>query len=354
MSICPRPLVLLLAASTAALLGCGAGSGTQPASTGPATSPAAVASPNPGPSVPGSPGPGSFPPAVPFRFGSPEPAITTALAGLPDEKYVNPGAVIVAPDGTLHLYANVFTAWPGPVQVVHFTSSDGLAWSRVGAVPALSSASLGFADPGSDVSGGLVLADGTWVVILESVRFSGPWDLYEATAPGPDGPWTVGSTPIVSAGSDGSMDSLRWPTIVAGGPGYLLYYGVIPAGTSRGVVALATSKNGRSWDRRPDPILIPDRPFEGNAIDRPRVAATASGYVMVYSGTPITNRGEAISSDGLTWTKVGDGPVISRDRFPIDGGSWDAALFTMGDHLEYLLEIGTDGSHTADFAATTP
>lgn len=75
---------------------------------------------------------------------------------------------------------------------------------------------------------------------------------------------------------------------------------------------------------------------------------------MVYSGTPITNRGEAISSDGLTWTKVGDGPVISRERFPIDGGAWDAALVAVGNRLEYLLEIGTDGKQTADFVASTP
>ena len=349
-----RALVLLVVGSTIALLGCGGQGGPQ--SGGPSGTPMADGSTGPGSSTAASPAVASFPPAAPFAFGSTDPVITTADAGLPDEKYVNPGAVIAAPDGTLHLYANVFSPWPGPVQVVHFTSSDGLAWKRVAAVPELSSAQLPFADPGADVSTGIVLADGTWVVVIESVRSSRPWELYEATAPGPAGPWTVGSTPILGAGPAGAIDAggLRWPSIVPGGPGYLLYYGAVPLGAGPGVIAVATSADGRTWQRRPQPVLVPDRPFEASMVDRPRVTTTSSGFLMIYSGAPITNRGEAMSPDGITWIKAGDGPVISRPQFPIDGGSWDAALFGVGGRLVYLLEIGTDGSHTADFAATTP
>ena len=355
-----RRLAVLLAASTVALLGCGgagpASSGGSSPTGGPSGTMRPMASDAPIGSPAASPVAASFPPARPFAFGSAEPVITTALAGMPDEKYVNPGAVIAASDGVLHAFANVFTPWPGPVTVVHLTSKDGLRWARVGPVPAMSSAKLPFGTFGSDVSAGIVLDDGTWVVIIESVSSFKPWELYEATAPGPDGPWTVDPNPILGAGAAGVIDAggLQWPAIVKGPSGYLLYYAAIPAGSGPAVIAVATSVNGRSWQRPVDPILVPDREFEGTAVNRPRVARLGDGFVMLYSGTPITNRGEAISSDGLTWTKVGDGPVIDRGRFPVDGGAWDAALVSIGGRLEYLLEIGTDGKQTADFSAMTP
>jgi hypothetical protein len=52
--------------------------------------------------------------------------VTRELTGI-DERYINPGAVIEA-EGVLHMYANLFTAWPGRVTVVHLRSTDGTAW----------------------------------------------------------------------------------------------------------------------------------------------------------------------------------------------------------------------------------
>jgi len=72
---------------------------------------------------------------------------------------------------------------------------------------------------------------------------------------------------------------------------------------------------------------------------------------MLYSGVPITNRGEARSNDGLTWTKVGDGPAIDRSRFPVAGQSWDAALTVVDGKLAYLLEIGSASGTTSDYVA---
>jgi hypothetical protein len=61
---------------------------------------------------------------------------------------------------------------------------------------------------------------------------------------------------------------------------------------------------------------------------------------MVYSGRDLTDRGVAYSTDGVTWVRDGEAPVITLDDFPVDGRCWDAALLYRDGALHYILEIG--------------
>src|SRR6266540_2929732 len=83
-----------------------------------------------------------------------EPTVTRAQAGL-DEHYINPGAVIEH-DGQLHMFANLFTAWPGRVRVQHLVSSDGESWTLDASEPVFDSEDVPFTDEGADVSTGFV------------------------------------------------------------------------------------------------------------------------------------------------------------------------------------------------------
>lgn len=267
-----------------------------------------------------------------------EPAVTRSLTGI-DEAYINPGAVIDH-DGELHMFANVFTGWPGRVQVSHLVSSDGDTWSAGAEEPALTSDDVPFAQPGFDVSTGFVAEDGTWVLIFETVNIGRPWALGMATAPGPDGPWSVEPEPIL-AGTEGSYDDggLAWPSVVETDDGYAMYYSTftVPRQT---VIARATSADGRTWTKDDAPVLEPEARWEGHALDRPRVVATEDGLVMVYSGADLTTRGVAFSDDGVAWKRHGDAPAITADAFPVDGKAWDAALIQRDGQLTYFLEIG--------------
>jgi hypothetical protein len=76
---------------------------------------------------------------------------------------------------------------------------------------------------------------------------------------------------------------------------------------------------------------------------------------MVYSGRDLTDRGIAYSSDGVTWTRDGDEPVITIDDFPVEGRCWDAAVLFRDGELHYILEIGSgsaSGGGTELFLAT--
>ena len=115
------------------------------------------------------------------------PAVTTAATRI-DDRYVNPGAIIEA-GGTYHMYANVFSDWPGEMDIAHLTSTDAETWTVASNEPVLTSDDVPFADPGMDVSTGFVAPDGTWVLIIESVSVLHPWVIGRATDHRDPGPW---------------------------------------------------------------------------------------------------------------------------------------------------------------------
>jgi predicted GH43/DUF377 family glycosyl hydrolase len=284
-----------------------------------------------------------------------DPVATRTLAGL-DEQYINPGAVI-EDGGQIHMFANVFTTWPGHVDVVHLVSSDAVSWTLANPDPVLTSDDVPFADPGADVSTGFVTPDGTWVLIIESVSSTNPWVIGRATASDPNGPWTVEPEPMLEPGPPGSFDAggLHWPDVVATTGGYAMYYAGFDQPGGTGAIGMATSSDGVSWTRRSEPVLSAEAAWELGSLDRPRVAQTPTGLAMIYAGLQLTDRGLAWSDDGISWTRDGDTPVISQATFPITGSSWDAALVYRDDLLQYFLEIGgTGGDGTNVYRAVSP
>ena len=339
------PFVLL---SVLVLLpGCGGSTGSALASH-PAASPASVASERPS-QVPAEPA---------TRFTWPDgdrPSVSRAMTGL-DEAYINPGAVIDT-DGTLHMYANVFTDWPGEMQVMHLTSTDGVDWTLAQADPVLVSTDVPFARPGFDVSTGFIAPDGSWVLVFETTSIVHPWEIGIATAPGPDGPWTVAPTPVLS-GTEGAWDAggLAWPSVVATDEGFAMYYSAFATNPRETVIARATSSDGLAWTKGDGPVFVPAARWERAGIDRPRVVPAGDRYVMVYSGSDLTDRGVAFSQDGIDWERDGGAPAIQMEGYPVDGRAWDAALVHRHGVLTYYLEIGvaTATTGTEIYRATAP
>lgn len=298
-------------------------------------------------------------PSVTFTWpDGADPTVTRHQAGT-EERYINPGAVIEH-DGRLHMFANVFTAWPGPVRVQHLVSSDGVSWTLDPAEPVIVSQDVPLGGEGADVSTGFVAEDGTWVLIFETVSSTDPWLLGRATAPAPEGPWTIDPAAILHGGDEGAWDDggLNWPSVVRTEHGYAMYYTALERPRGKGVIGLAESSDGITWTKRDAPVLEATRDWEGGSLDRPRVAITPAGMVIVYAGADLTDRGLAWSQDGVTWQRDGDAPAITQDDFPVDGRAWDAALVYREGALHYYLEIGTasglEGTHIYRAVAELP
>ena len=334
-----RIAALVLALTAAACGQSSAPTGAAPtgASQGPTTTPRITPSP---------------PPVVTQRFVFDKAfVIDTKLTGTGD-KYVNPGALIEQ-DGVLHMFPNSFSAWPGQMRIPHLTSEDGKAWTLDTKAPLIDSTTFELANPGIDVSTGFVTDDGTWVLLYETVSTSAPWVIARATAPSPRGPWTIEDTPVLEPGPAGAFDSggVQWPWVVRVGDRWAMYYAGFdsPQGGT-GAIGVAFSDDGRAWTKHDGPVMVATERWEGRSIDRPRVAVTPDGLVMLYAGRKLTDRGLATSTDGLAWAKV-PGPSIERKDFPVhEPGSWDSALRYANGELEYFLEIG--GETTKIYRAT--
>jgi len=238
--------------------------------------------------------------------------------------------------------------------VPHLTSTDaGATWMLDRKAAPIDTTGFELADPGIDVSTGFVTEDGTWVLIYETVSTSSPWVLARATAPSPEGPWTIEDTPILQPGPAGSFDQggIQWPWVIRIGARWAMYYaGVDSPQGGTGSIGVAFSDDGKTWVKNEQPVLAATERWEGRTLDRPRVVQTPDGDAMVYVGRTLTSRGVATSTDGLTWTKI-PGPNIERTDFPVhQPGSWDSALTYRDGKLVYLLEIG--GETTKVYRAT--
>jgi predicted GH43/DUF377 family glycosyl hydrolase len=145
--------------------------------------------------------------------------------------------------------------------------------------------------------------------------------------------WTkVGVVMSPSATWEGNEVSPN--SIVVDGSTLRLYY---HAGGSQLVnrrIGVATSTDGMTWTKAPDPVLDlgASGAFDDNQVAEPRVVRVGATWRMYYTGrntaTNKTSLGLATSSDGMTFTKQSS-PVLAADRW---GNFWGGAFIVDRGH----------------------
>lgn len=271
---------------------------------------------------------------------------------------------VVHHDDRFHLF---YTGWGTNVSIGYAVSDDGRHFTRVSDEPVL--------DGLEPVDGRAVLPEapvvwvdeeGTWVMYLGqlvSKRFPGK-QLLRATAPAPEGPWTVDDDPIRTAES-GEWDDEIVPqsVVVSEGVVSLFYDGRDGRSASTGLLTSAdgltfTPHDDPATEYPADPVLSPSttQSWDGAGAGSPMVFATEAGLEMFYVGFTGPERAEnilrigyAISDDGgVTWQRYAGNPVMELDNqgsqprslgFPWMGG------VKVGDtyYLYYALQAGAEG-----------
>jgi len=303
-------------------------------------------SPDPGPSLPIGEG-------LAIRVIGDGPVIEGGVDG--PEGYPNdyPGAVVGDPDGTYHLYIAWFAAAPGDEVVTHSTSTDAVDW-EVGTEPIYGDLGLAMRYPGPMPAEALLL-DGTWVMYgwgasIGAQRADASW---RATAPDPEGPWTVDPAMALEAGAPGAWDGGGAVTsaVVTGQDGPSLWYEGYPERPGPESIGLATSRDGRVFTKEPEPAIpagacgtAPDA-----AVFQPNVLATDDGYLMLFGGleeaggTPRVFG--ATSPDGRTWACAADGPLPGLEQFSGSNYVHTFQTFQRDGRPAMLLEV-LGGDHT--------
>jgi hypothetical protein len=299
------------------------------------------------------------------------PIVPHGPAGSWDAQFTDPGAAVYH-DGLYHMFHNGFVGWPAPVGVAYSTSADGFQWTRVQEEPVFVGDDLAYVGLTALASSALVEDDGAWVLYFytwDENRWPAATKIGRATAPAPQGPWTADAEPVLLQGSAGEWDdyAVRAPSVVRTAEGYIMFY----SGYTRqqGRIGLATSADGIHWTKYDDPATA-EAPYaasdpvflpgETGAWDRghvfqPRVAATAEGFVMLYSAAPSVNGsggrlGYAISPDGLKWARS-EGPILEAGDVSGGRAIWFTEFLHQDDTYFLFFELGT-GGETEVYLAT--
>jgi beta-1,2-mannobiose phosphorylase / 1,2-beta-oligomannan phosphorylase len=230
--------------------------------------------------------------------------------------------------------------------IAYATSTDGIHWGKSNLSPVLN----------NDQSSWDAYAVETVSVLADSeadaaerykMWYAGRTKPYEDGGPAydigyavsPDGiRWNkVGGAPVLSRGGSNEWDNsfLEGPTVIKDGSVYKMWYAgfdaVADGQSTDGKVSIgyATSVDGIVWtkyERNPVLSVGPRSAWDGKTVQDPCVIKTEGVYRMWYGGASYDfqkfgqQTGYAESSDGISWIKSGDNPVLKRGN----PGSWDA------------------------------
>ena len=254
-----------------------------------------------------------------------------------EETYVYAPEVVYH-DGLFHMF---YTGGGGGVglsfaaAVGYATSTDGITFEKYAQNPILKAP----ANSGADVHVPVVTVtdDGTWVMYLDEKKGS----LFQsntvrvATAPAPEGPWTLEETAVYQAGSNSWNQRLIPQTLLQTDAGYLLLFEARTQGRARPAIGALTSENGRDFViyddpltnendlAGADPILVrsgESGSWNRDGVGSPMLFQQDDGYGLFYLGDGPSKSiegsgvslkiGYAFSTDGFHWQEHPDNPLI--------------------------------------------
>jgi hypothetical protein len=248
-------------------------------------------------------------------------------------------------DGLRHAYVVGFGDARGDQEVFHATSSNGLDW-QIDENPPFDELGLELSPPGPIPGSVIQVGDGTWVMYLWGVPApqSEGAVIYRATASSPAGPWVADPEPVLGLGEPGAWDDLAldFPAVVPMGDGYLMLYGGID-GTETTRIGVATSDDGISWQKDPEPVLAADSCGKLGAryAAQPRPIAMDDGYLLLFDQDRETAM--ATSTDGHAWTCVGPDPLLVAEDVPGGQGIHTIAATDVDGGVSMLIESLIDG-----------
>lgn len=275
-----------------------------------------------------------------------------------DYRYVLAGAGLVAGDEE-HAWVVAFGEAQGDQEVMRLLSVGGGAGWEIADRRVGRSIGLAFDPPGPIPATVLPSEDGgEWTMYFAASPAGGDdgADIWRATAPAPEGPWTADAEPVLARSdvpteTGGDPMQVDLPAVVRTDDGYRMLFGWSPTrATTR--IRSATSDDGVTWTV--DPAVAIDighcGGFDDRSVAMPRLLAHPDGgWIALYSGYgDLADPGMAVglsrSVDGSAWTCAAPEPVVTAaDVTGSEGLHSYALLGGDGAALRLLIESLREG-----------
>jgi hypothetical protein len=223
---------------------------------------------------------------------------------------------------------------------------EGGTWSKL-PEPLFTDLGLGLEPPGPIATSLVETADGSWLAFGWGSPAGEPdtSSIWGATSFDLAGPWEAISDQVLEPGPAGSWDDggVNSPSVIRTEDGYMMLYDGWSAEPGD-QVGLATSSDGLTWTREPEPVMAPgaDGAFDARSIQIPRLALTPDGWFMAYMGLEADIQqpgrvGLATSHDLTSWSKLGIG--LQPSDVPSDLGVHTIAFDFRDGELSLLAEV---------------
>lgn len=278
------------------------------------------------------------------------------------------GAAAVHVDGVSHLWVVAFGSdGDAPPEIRHLTSLDGLTWVPSEEPIELDATVLGLNEIGPVPSSVLVDVGGSWLLYgggrLAETDAPVVW---RATAPAPDGPWTMHPEPVLTPSADGWDSAITdHPSVLRTDDGYLMAYGgASGAQPNRNRIGIARSDDGITWTRETATLPEADDAealgptacgIDGRTMFESDLMQLDDGFRMLF-GVIVDDDmfiGAADSVDGRTWDCAADGPLLAPTDFGGPGTGLHSYVVVRDDPAgTVLVEVLSDGA--SDLWAARP
>jgi len=223
-------------------------------------------------------------------------------------------------------YSGYSGSYTGVTYIGYATSSDGIHWTKVGKII-----------PGATLEGPYVLNVSGVYYLYATLKVSGhPAGFVRYHASNPAGSWTYDGIVFNSQGNGWEAKLVSAPVVwKEGATWYMLYEGDGYSASDEGV-GLATSSDGRSWQRNPtNPVIRKGQFtwFTGNIAPDDIIKVDGTYYLFyhgIFGPSGDSDTGIATSTDLVNWTDSPRSPFV-----PLDGG-YASTTMVMKDS-QYVL-----------------